>query len=73
MTAREKLSRFIADEELTQDQFADIARIPAPQISLWLSGKRRPGLMNAFKLERATRGIVRATEWSAELERRRVA
>jgi transcriptional regulator with XRE-family HTH domain len=60
MTASSKLAKFIEDERLTQERFAEV---PGPQVSLWISGKRKPGLESAFKLERATRGIIRADEW----------
>ena len=63
MTAADKLLKFIDDEKLTQERFAELAGVPAPQISLWTSGKRKPGLESAFKLQEATRGIIRADEW----------
>ena len=48
---------------MTQLEFAELAGVPGPQVSMWLSGRRRPGLESAFKIEKATGGKVRATDW----------
>jgi len=63
MSGPELLRKYLTQNGLTQEQFAVTAKVPGPQVSLWLSGARRPNLASAFKLEAATRGFVRATSW----------
>ena len=66
MEGPSKLRRYLREHKLTQEQFAVSADIPGPQISMWLSKKRRrrPGLMNALKIEAATHGYVRSEDWT---------
>lgn len=59
MTLREYLDA----EKLSQQDFAERARVPASQVSLWLSGARRPGLENTEKVRTATDGKVTAADW----------
>jgi len=68
-----KLKKYLHRQGLTQEQFAVLARVPGPQVSLWLSGRRRPGLDSAFKLEQATGGAVRAADWRRPSSPRRAA
>lgn len=63
MDGAEKLRAYLKDHRLTQEQFAEAAGVPGPQVSLWLGGKRRPSLASALKLEAATAGAVRAADW----------
>jgi DNA-binding transcriptional regulator YdaS (Cro superfamily) len=48
--------------ELAAD-FARRAGVPAPSVSTWRYGRRRPGLASALRVERATLGAVPATYW----------
>lgn len=63
MSGPERLRKYLTQNGLTQEQFAGVAKVPGPQVSLWLSGARKPNLQSAFKLQVATDGFVRATDW----------
>jgi transcriptional regulator with XRE-family HTH domain len=63
MNGREKLRRFLEKHELTQEAFAAKAKVPGPQVSLWLSGKRRPGPDSIAKIEKATDGEITLADW----------
>jgi transcriptional regulator with XRE-family HTH domain len=65
-----KLKRYIGREGLTQSGFAVKAKVPGPQVSLWLSGQRRPSITSALKIQTATAGEVTVADW-ALLRRRR--
>lgn len=72
MTGPEKLRKFIDRAGLTQEQFAVLAKVPGPQVSMWLSGRRKPNLASAAKLQAATAGAVQWTDWIV-VKRRRAA
>lgn len=63
MTGIERLAEFMRERGLSQTAFAALAGVPAPMVSMWLSGRRRPGLASALKIESATAGAVRASAW----------
>jgi DNA-binding transcriptional regulator YdaS (Cro superfamily) len=63
MTGIAKLSAFLDEHGLTQTAFAELAGVPGPQVSMWLSGRRCPGLASALKIEQATNGEVPASSW----------
>ncbi len=63
MIGSEKLAAYLKAKKLTQMAFAELAGVPGPQVSMWLSRRRRPGLASALKIERATRGQVRVQDW----------
>jgi len=63
MSGIERLASYLARKGLTQGAFALLARVPAPQVSMWLAGRRRPGLASALKIARATQGAVPASSW----------
>jgi transcriptional regulator with XRE-family HTH domain len=73
MNGAKKLRAYLEAKRLTHEQFAEHASVPGPQVSLWLSGKRRPGLESAFKIERATGGAVKAADWVPASKGRRPA
>lgn len=73
MKGRSKLAKYLRGKKLTQEQFAEIAGVPGPQMSLWLSGKRKPGLESAVKIEDATGGFVNHRDWIDEPRSRRAA
>jgi transcriptional regulator with XRE-family HTH domain len=73
MSGPDRLRKYLTQNSLTQEQFAMAAKVPGPQVSLWLSGARKPNLASAFKLEAATDGFVRATDWIAVPRRKRAA
>lgn len=58
------LANYLADHGLTQRAFAKLIDAPPPQISMWLSGRRRPGLDYALAIEQVTGGEVPAASWS---------
>jgi DNA-binding transcriptional regulator YdaS (Cro superfamily) len=57
------LANYLADHGLTQRAFAKLIDAPPPQISMWLSGRRRPGLDYALAIEQVTEGAVPAKSW----------
>lgn len=68
------LGAYLAKHGIEQHEFARSSGLPAPLISMWLSGKRSPGLDSAFAIERATGGEVPATAWltpAARVHRRK--
>ena len=73
MTGPERLRKYLIQNGLTQEQFAAAAQVPGPQVSLWLSGSRKPSLASAFKLQKATDGFVQATDWIQPSRRKRAA
>lgn len=58
------LRQWLADTGTTQVQLAEATKIPQSEISKYASGKRRPDLDNAFKIEAATAGAVPARAWA---------
>ncbi|MEI6225754.1 MAG: helix-turn-helix transcriptional regulator [Deltaproteobacteria bacterium] len=70
MSGPELLRKYLTQNGLTQEQFAAAAKVPGPQVSLWLSRARKPNLASAFKIEAATGGLVRATDWIPSKRRR---
>ncbi len=70
MLGAQKLAAYLKRGGLTQLEFAKLAGVPGPQVSMWLSGRRRPGLNSAFKIERATAGAVPAFCWANSTDRR---
>jgi transcriptional regulator with XRE-family HTH domain len=73
MTGPERLRKYLTQNSLTHERFAAAAGVSIPMVSLWLSGHRRPNLQSAFKLEAATDGFIRATDWLPNPKRRRAA
>ena len=57
------LATYLQRTELGQSQFAKQFGFSATQVSLWLHGKRRPSLDEAFRLEAATGGAIPAKAW----------
>lgn len=59
-----RLAKYLARHNVPQEAFASASGVPAPMVSLYVSGKRRPGLDYAFAIERATGGEVPALYWT---------
>lgn len=57
---RERLAQWLERAKLNQLEAAEIIGIDKTQLSQILTGKRRPGLDNAVKIERATGIAVEA-------------
>jgi hypothetical protein len=61
------LGEYIAEIGLTQTQFAELASVPAPMVSVWSRLRtaliRRPGRKNAGRIAVATRGKVPSEYW----------
>lgn len=64
MTPTEKLAAYLEEERITQTEFAKEIDVAPAMVSLWLAGKRRPDLTNAFAIEEATDQRIMAREWS---------
>lgn len=71
MGGRDLLAAYLTEKKLTHEAFAARAGVPGPQVSLWLSGHRRPGLENAFRIQDATGGAVPASSWRERAGARR--
>jgi transcriptional regulator with XRE-family HTH domain len=68
--ARRSLKRFVADNYGgVVQRFADAHGFSRPLVSMWLSGRRTPGIKNALRLQAAT-GIS-WTRWNAAADVRR--
>lgn len=57
------LGAYLRKHGIEQGEFARLSGLPQPMISMWLSGKRSPGLESAFAIEKATGGEVPASAW----------
>lgn len=57
------LGEYLARTREIPADFARRAQVPAPMVSEWCHGFRRPGLRNALKVEAATKGEVPARYW----------
>jgi DNA-binding transcriptional regulator YdaS (Cro superfamily) len=58
------LGVYLKEHEIKQRVFAARLGVPAPLVSMWASGKRRPGRDNAIAIEVATKGDVPASAWA---------
>lgn len=59
-----KLTRYLASNDLTQEQFAELAGVPGPQVSMWRNGRRRPSINSALVIEEATGGFITVRDWA---------
>lgn len=59
-----QLGEYLRVHGMTHEEFADKANVPAPQVSLWSRGIRRPGISNAMKIAEATGGLITIEYWS---------
>jgi len=64
------LGRYLAKAKLTQVAFAALSGVPQCQISLYVTGKRKPARQNAVAIERATGGAVAISAWDRPARRR---
>jgi transcriptional regulator with XRE-family HTH domain len=64
------LGRYLAKAKLTQIAFAARSGVPQCQISLYVTGKRKPGRRNAEAIDRATSGKVPVSAWDQPARRR---
>ena len=58
------LAEYLKRKKISQSEFARLAGIPGPQICQWTNGPRTPSLVNALKIEQATRGAIPASYWT---------
>lgn len=58
-----KLAEYLDDEGLSQADFARLAEIKAPLVSMIAGGRRGAGLKTALAIERATGGRIPAEYW----------
>lgn len=58
------LVEYLQRRNLTAAEFSRESGLSGTMISLWCSGKRRPNVVNAHKIERATGGAVPADYWA---------
>lgn len=65
-----KLRRHLKRNGMSLTEFARLAGVPIPQVSMWRSGRRRPGLASAVKLERASGGAIPVDSWTVAARRR---
>ena len=57
--------------DLTQSDLAQAARVSPVLVSMYVNGKRRPGIAIALAIERATGGAVPHTVWVSDEESER--
>ena len=55
---------YVRDCGRTQRALADTLEISRPHLSLLISGKKRPSLDLAIRIEQLTEGAVPATSWA---------
>jgi transcriptional regulator with XRE-family HTH domain len=58
-----RLAEYLADQGVTQAELCRLSGLPAPMMSEYVNGNRRPGLDAAFAIEKATDGKVPARYW----------
>lgn len=58
-----KLSKFVEMHNLTATVLAEATGLTKPTIMSYIEERRMPSVDNAFKIERATLGIVKATDF----------
>jgi transcriptional regulator with XRE-family HTH domain len=61
------LLAYVDREGLSQAELARRAALTPQQLSNWVQGIRTPGLAAAVRLEQATSGAVRASDWAVPL------
>lgn len=64
---RTRLADYLDETKQSKAEFSRAHGIPAPMLSQWSTGSRRPGLKYALELERITDGAIPAKYWT-ELE-----
>jgi DNA-binding transcriptional regulator YdaS (Cro superfamily) len=62
---RNALAEYLETSGTTQAEFARLVDVPPSLVSQWVHSERRPGLDNAFEIERATDGAVPARYWTS--------
>jgi transcriptional regulator with XRE-family HTH domain len=60
MTLRE----YLDEKKLSQGEAAAALKVSPSEVSLWLSGKRRPSYENGSKIEEWSGGAVTAKDWA---------
>jgi len=51
----------------TQRKVAEVAQISQPSVAAWLSGDTKPGLPSLLRIEKASKGKLKAREIRPEL------
>lgn len=51
----------------TQQKVAEVARISQPSVAAWLAGDSKPGLPSLLRIEKASKGKLKAREIRPEL------
>lgn len=59
-----RLRDFLREAALSQNAFARLSGIAQPQVSMYVTGRRRPSIETAIAIERATRGMVPVHSWA---------
>lgn len=57
------LARFLDKHGLSQVEFSRMVHCSPVMVSLWTSGKRKPGLAYALVIEKVTNGAIPAFTW----------
>ena len=64
----EKLKTYLRAKKITQSKFAELMVVSQPTVSDWIAGKSLPSLEKAIKIERLTKGAVKANSWPIGVE-----
>jgi transcriptional regulator with XRE-family HTH domain len=57
-----KLKEYLTINRMTVTEFANLSSVSRASIFLYVSGKRKPSLISARKIEKITNGIVSVDE-----------
>ena len=65
MAGRDKLVAWLNERGTKQRWLAEKMGVPDPTISGWVTGRYSPSLGHAIRLEAATNGAVKVTDWGS--------
>lgn len=59
----QELAKYLKKRDMTQEAFGMLAGIGNSMVNQMLSGKKKPGLKLALKIEALTKGAVSVAAW----------
>jgi DNA-binding transcriptional regulator YdaS (Cro superfamily) len=66
----DQLEQYLTSHDMSQRDFAKLVGVSEPLVCQWRSGQRKPNLDNAFAIERATKGAIKASSWMTPRNRK---
>lgn len=67
---RDQVVKYLSNRGMSQAVLARACGLTEGLVSSYLSGDRNPGLRNAIKIERGTKGAIPAESWARGLKRK---